>query len=130
MIFFTSDLHLGHKNISRLCGRPFESVEEMDEILIDNWNKKIHRCDTVYILGDIMELEANTFAAEFLLDDVTLFEAIAEQLNFFQTASLLRVPPELLDFKLRLLRREGHSVNPLYIAQSDFLKRNIGRPKN
>ena len=130
MIFFTSDLHLGHKNIIRLCGRPFESVEEMDEILIDNWNKKIHRCDTVYILGDIMELEANTFAAEFLLDDVTLFEAIAEQLNFFQTASLLRVPPELLDFKLRLLRREGHSVNPLYIAQSDFLKRNIGRPKN
>ena len=79
---------------------------------------------------NIMELEANTFAAEFLLDDVTLFEAIAEQLNFFQTASLPRVPPELLDFKLRLLRREGHSVNPLYIAQSDFLKRNIGRPKN
>ena len=54
MIFFTSDLHLGHKNIIRLCGRPFESVEEMDEILIDNWNKKIHRCDTVYILGDIL----------------------------------------------------------------------------
>lgn len=34
MTFFTSDLHLGHRNIIRLCGRPFASLEEMDEALI------------------------------------------------------------------------------------------------
>ena len=54
MIYFTSDLHLGHQNIIRLCNRPFSSVEEMDATLIHNWNKKVHRKDIVYILGDLM----------------------------------------------------------------------------
>ena len=31
MIFFTSDLHLGHENCIRPLQRPFSSIEEMDE---------------------------------------------------------------------------------------------------
>ena len=54
MIFFTSDLHFGHRNIIRLCNRPFSSIEEMDNLLIQNWNHKVNRNDTVYILGDLM----------------------------------------------------------------------------
>ena len=54
MIFFTSDLHLGHENCIRLCNRPFSSIEEMDETLIENWNHKVTGKDTVYILGDLI----------------------------------------------------------------------------
>jgi calcineurin-like phosphoesterase family protein len=54
MIHFTSDLHLGHANIIRLCHRPFASVEEMDEVLVSNWNQVVTRGDTVYIVGDLM----------------------------------------------------------------------------
>ena len=54
MIFFTSDLHLGHENCIRLCNRPFSSIEEMDETLIENWNHKVTGKDTVYILGDMI----------------------------------------------------------------------------
>ena len=54
MIFFTSDLHLGHENCIRLCNRPFSSIEEMDETLIENWNYKVTGKDTVYILGDLI----------------------------------------------------------------------------
>ena len=52
-IYYTSDLHLGHKNIIRLCNRPFGSIEEMDNLLIERWNKKVKKEDTVYILGDL-----------------------------------------------------------------------------
>lgn len=50
--FFVSDTHFGHRNIISHCQRPFASVEEMDEALVENWNKTVHPNDTVYHLGD------------------------------------------------------------------------------
>lgn len=51
MIYYTSDLHFGHENI--LQNRTmFSTIEEMNETLIEKWNKKVHRNDHVYILGD------------------------------------------------------------------------------
>lgn len=52
MIFFTSDLHIDHKNIIKHSNRPFESVEEMNKALIDNWNRVVGQRDTIYVLGD------------------------------------------------------------------------------
>ena len=53
MIWFTSDLHLGHEAIISMCERSFETVEEMNETLIRNFNACVKKNDTVYILGDI-----------------------------------------------------------------------------
>ena len=52
-IFFTSDLHFGHKNVIEYSKRPFSSVEEMDEMLISNWNNVVSQQDEVYLLGDV-----------------------------------------------------------------------------
>lgn len=52
MIYYTADLHLGHENVIRHCARPFSSAEEMDETLIRHWNARVHRNDTIYIVGD------------------------------------------------------------------------------
>lgn len=52
MIYLTSDTHFYHNNIIRYCNRPFTSVDEMNETIINNWNAKVNRSDTVYFLGD------------------------------------------------------------------------------
>ena len=52
MKFFTSDTHFGHKNIIRLCDRPFQGIHEMDEELIARWNETVKEHDEVYHLGD------------------------------------------------------------------------------
>lgn len=52
-IWFVSDLHFGHNNILTYCKRPFASVEEMDQALVDKWNVHVRPNDTVYCLGDM-----------------------------------------------------------------------------
>lgn len=52
MKYYISDLHFGHKNVINFDKRPFGTVEEMERVIVTNWNKKIKNSDIVYILGD------------------------------------------------------------------------------
>lgn len=51
-IFFIADTHFGHEKIIKLCNRPFENLQDMQNQLIQKWNNKVSNEDTVYILGD------------------------------------------------------------------------------
>ena len=52
-LYFTSDLHLGHRNIIRFCCRPYTNEKIMDKALIDNWNNTVTSNDIVVIAGDL-----------------------------------------------------------------------------
>jgi calcineurin-like phosphoesterase family protein len=51
-IFLIGDLHFNHRNIIKYCSRPFNSVEDMNEQLIKNWNSVVGKNDIVYVVGD------------------------------------------------------------------------------
>ena len=51
--FFIADTHFSDDSIRRYENRPFESVKEMDEKIIENWNLTIGDDDTVFLVGDI-----------------------------------------------------------------------------
>ncbi len=60
-IFLISDSHFSHENSWKTFKlddgvtpmRPFTSTEEMDETMVDNWNRVVRPQDKVYHLGDI-----------------------------------------------------------------------------
>lgn len=68
-LFFTSDTHFWHTNAIKYCNRPFESVEQMNDVLIINWNSIVGKDDTVFHLGD------------FAFCGPTKIKEIKEQLN-------------------------------------------------
>lgn len=51
-VYLLSDNHFGHTNIIKHANRPFSSVEEMDEVMLNNWNSTVGKNDTVINMGD------------------------------------------------------------------------------
>ncbi|MEE1196626.1 MAG: hydrolase [Lachnospiraceae bacterium] len=54
MNYYIADPHFGHENVLKFDNRPFSSVDEMDEILITQWNAVVKDTDDVYIIGDFI----------------------------------------------------------------------------
>lgn len=55
-VYFISDTHFGHRGIISFeqCKpfRPFQTIEEHDEHLVECWNKTVRPKDVVFHLGD------------------------------------------------------------------------------
>ena len=69
MIYFTSDLHLGHANAIGFTSRPFLDVEQMNEGLIKNINETVMTNDELWILGDFA-FKVNMDAAKQFRDQI------------------------------------------------------------
>lgn len=67
--FFTSDTHFDDEFAISYFNRPFQSVDEMNAVMVERWNSVVTEKDTVYHLGD------------FTLDDIHHFTKLADQLN-------------------------------------------------
>ena len=53
-IYFTSDLHFCHDRGFIYEPRGFNNIEEMNNIIIENWNNILTNKEKVLIIGDLM----------------------------------------------------------------------------
>lgn len=67
--FFTSDTHFDDRYAIEYFHRPFTSVDEMNEVIVEKWNRLVRDEDIVYHLGD------------FTLDDIQHFNKWISRLN-------------------------------------------------
>lgn len=69
MNYYISDLHFNHVNVTdegrNFDNRPFKTVQEMNKILCENWNKVVTPNDTVYVLGDCFWTADNNIYEDF-----------------------------------------------------------------
>lgn len=52
-LYFIGDIHDMHTKCIEFDERPFDNVEDMHQIMVDNWNKTVLKDDTVIIVGDL-----------------------------------------------------------------------------
>lgn len=57
--FYIADWHYGHANIMAFDNRPFKTLEEMNETLVERWNSVVSAGDIVYVLGDMFWCNAD-----------------------------------------------------------------------
>lgn len=106
--FFTADHHFGHKNILNFCNRPFADVDEMDTMMVENWNSVVGPDDTVYYVGD------------FTLRDCKFAMSIFEHLNgtvYMMAGShdrWLSQMYEMGEFEARTRHNYVYFLSPLY----------------
>ena len=88
MDYFSSDWHIGHRNILTLSKRPFESMEEMRDQILQNMTSIMKKGDTLYFLGDLAFSQAD---AEYVLE---LFQGETDCLRLGSGESRFELQPQ------------------------------------
>lgn len=121
--YFSSDHHFFHKNILKYCNRPWDSMEEMHEGLIERHNSVVSKGDMVYFLGDF----AFTGNKEKL---ASIFKRLNGQKhivfgNHDSVKDLKKLPWVWTD-KLREIRIEGQKIVLCHYSMSVWNKSHRG----
>mgnify|MGYP004444729735 FL=1 len=87
----------------------FTIYHEIGHILLGHTVKSTCACMSVFSRDETLnlEVEANEFVAEYLMDTEETLQVLKETDSFFEAASVMRVPPVIMDFKWRMLKARG-----------------------
>lgn len=138
-IFIVSDTHFNHKNILTFTDsegkifRNFDSVEEMNQTMIDNWNRVVTPQDIVYHLGDVYfgdPKEADKILHQLKGSKRLLLgnhddgkDPILHK--YFQKILLWRMFPE---FKVLLTHVPVHQSNlKIYVVEEEYAEGDVGK---
>ncbi|HJX05272.1 MAG TPA: hypothetical protein VJ461_01020 [Candidatus Nanoarchaeia archaeon] len=51
--YLIGDTHFDHENVIRYCKRPFRTKQEMNQLMLENWNNTVNDDDFVMFMGDM-----------------------------------------------------------------------------
>lgn len=106
-LWFTSDTHFGSQRTLELSQRPFDTVEDMDSKMIENWNRVVDKNDTVIHIGDFGDysvadkLNGNI---RLICGNYELDERRSDKVDFYKqiSATKIKIISEGLPFLLKL----------------------------
>ncbi|MCM1132983.1 MAG: metallophosphoesterase [Ruminococcus flavefaciens] len=52
-VFFIADTHFGDSGVIAYENRPFPSADDMDDVLVKNWNDTVSESDKIFVVGDL-----------------------------------------------------------------------------
>ena len=76
---------------------------------------------TLFLDSNKIEREANVFAACVLITDEEILEAMSESADLASVSASLKLPPEIVLYKLETMNFKGYAFN-LSEIKNDFLK--------
>lgn len=126
-IFITSDLHLGHDRDFIWGPRGFNSVEEHDRAIIENWNSVVEWDDEVWVLGDLVlgDSEAGCRKLNQLAGNIRIIYGNHDTATRIQMYANIR--PTILGMGLAyILKYQGYSF---YLSHYPTLTSNLDNDK-
>lgn len=134
-IYFTSDLHWIHKNIIKYDNRPYATVEEMNESIIEVWNNTVRDSDIVFLLGDITLYEKSNTVLGFLkrLNGQIYFipgnHDTDKAINFYKENKVFKeiLPPlQVIEYSLDNTDEEKFTFQLCHYPMLDWWKKQKG----
>jgi len=108
MNYFSSDFHLGHKNVLRFDNRPFDSIGHHDDAIIHNVNETMDSNDSLFFLGDFtMSRSKNVILAYFrrFRQDINIHLIYGNHDDVLQ-----KLAPQLIEERLILSARDANYI--------------------
>ena len=126
--FFTSDYHLSHTNVIKYDNRPFSSIEEMNEFIIDRQNTLVDDKDNFYFLGDfcfnhreaeywIKQLKGNLFFIKGNHDNKDMIRLYKKYGTFLGEQTKIKIENQdivLNHYAMRVWNKSHHGAWQLY----------------
>ena len=55
MNYFTADIHFCDEDTMKEENRPFKTIDDYNNYVVNNWNKTAGKNDTIYVVGDLFD---------------------------------------------------------------------------
>lgn len=124
--FYVYCLRVSNIVLNEGISHDFQRVLVAHELGHDREHRQLLRLNRIrnvafYDPADVCETQANLFSAELLIEDEEILDMIRCDYSLSHIAHELRLPIQLLDFKLRILEHKGFPVKAPRVAASNFL---------